>query len=218
VPGGQGLSQYDADLTAATSAAELNDWLDVSGPAWLNHDAWTVADGAWQIPAFSGSHYAFRRYAGKAFNGDGTLPDLYQVTVRIRPTATDGTIAVCPYYLSPTQYCLVLLDRKAKTVSLWEMNGATPTGGTQGTYDLSQNHRGWQPLPGPDPDGAYTIRTKVNAQWHSLAIWVGSSWIDTPKVDSVTSQPHFAAIRSSGLPQEVVGISITKYTDPNQAR
>jgi hypothetical protein len=218
MPSAQEPSQYDADLAAAPDGAELGDWLDVSGPSWLNHAAWTMTDDVWHLPGFSGNQFAFRRYGGNAFHGDGGMPDLYQVVVRIRPTGPDGTIAVCPYYLSPTQYCLVLLDRKAKTVSLWEMNGVTPTSGTKGTYDLSQNHRGWQPLPSPDADGAYTIKTKVNSEWHSLAVWVGTTWIDTPKVDSVTSQPHSAAIRTSGSPQEILGISITKYSDPYQAR
>jgi hypothetical protein len=58
----------------------------------------------------------------------------------------------------------------------------------------------------------------VNAQWHSLAVWVSGVWIDTPKVDSVTNQTHYAAIRTSGRPQEVLDIAITKYTSPDQAR
>jgi hypothetical protein len=170
------------------------------------------------LPDFSGNKYGFRRYSGDAFNGDGLMPDLYQVVFRIKPSGTGGTLAVCPYYQSPTKYSLVLLNRNTNTVSLWEMDGATPTSGTTGTYDLSTNHRGWRPLPSPDADGAYAIKVRVNAQWHSLAVWIGSTWIDTPLVDSVTTQPHGIAIRTSGDPQGVLDVSVTKYTDPNQAR
>jgi hypothetical protein len=203
-----------------SDGAEPTDWQDVTGPDWLSHDPWPVTEKAWQMPAFTGQQYAFRRYGGDAFRGGGAMPDLYQVYIRIRPKEkdADGTIAVCPYYLSPTQYALVLLDLKAKNVSLWEMNGATPTSGIDGAYDLSKNHRGWRPLPSPDHDGGYSIKVKVNTQWNSMAVWVGDTWIDTPKVASVTDQPHYVAVRTSGVPQEILKIGINRFTDPLQAR
>jgi hypothetical protein len=215
---GQGLSQFDTTFATLADGSTPDDWQDVTGPSWLNHDAWPIRGGIWQLPTFNGSQYAFRRYAGGAFQGDGQVPDLYQVEYRIRPTGSGGSIAVCPYYLSPTQYCLVRIDLGAKNVSLWEIDGATPTSGESGTLDLSQNHRGWRPLPAPDSDGAYPIRVRVNTTFHSLALWVDKTWIDNPLVPSVTARPHGIAIRTSGHPQEVLAVSVTTYTDPMKAR
>jgi hypothetical protein len=203
---------------AGTAAAELPDWPDVTGPAWLEHDPWPAANGLWHLPAFTGAQYGFRTYTGAAYRPEGGMPDLYQVTYRIKPTTPGGQIAVLPYYLDPTHYVMVQLDRTNRNVSLWQIDGGTPTSGNAGAIDLSQKFRGWQPLPPPDSDGAYTVRIRVNAIWHSLAVWVGGTWIDTPYVADVRQQAHTIGIRSNGTPQDVTAINVLRYDDPGQAR
>ncbi|MBC7545547.1 MAG: hypothetical protein H7338_22690 [Candidatus Sericytochromatia bacterium] len=194
------------------------DWQEPIGPDWLQHGVWLITDSFWRLPVFTGPRYAMRRYSGSTFGADGRVPNLYEVSFRIKPTVMEGRITVAPYFLDATHYCLVQLDLMNRNVSLWEVNGGTPTSGNQGTVDLSQAHRGWRPLPAPDADGSYTVRTRVNGAWHSLAVWVGSTWIDTPKVDSVDDRPHSVAIRTSGSAQDVLGVRVEGYTDPNQAR
>ncbi|MBC7544426.1 MAG: hypothetical protein H7338_17025, partial [Candidatus Sericytochromatia bacterium] len=185
---------------------------------WLNHEPWIASSGFWQLPAFSSYQYGFRRYAGAAFGADGRTPDLYQVTYRIKPAAGANQIAVLPYYLDPTHYMMVMLNLTNRNVSLWQFDGGTPTSGSTGTTDVSQNFRGWRPLPAPAADGSYMIRVKVNAVWHSLAVWVGGTWIDTPYLPAVNQQPHTIGIRANGAPQGVVSVDVLRYDTPEQAR
>ncbi|MBC7545829.1 MAG: hypothetical protein H7338_24115, partial [Candidatus Sericytochromatia bacterium] len=72
---------------AGTNNQEVADWSDVTGESWLNHEPWIASSGFWQLPAFSSYQYGFRRYAGAAFGADDRMPDLYQVTYRIKPAA-----------------------------------------------------------------------------------------------------------------------------------
>lgn len=216
-PSGSGAARYVAAISAA-EGGELSDWQAVTGPGWLNSEPWTVTGGIWQLPTFSGHRWAFRRYAGDAFGSDGQMPDLYQFSVTVRPQTDAGQIVVVPYYKDPTTYQAVILNLSGKNVSIIEYVGGTPASGASGTYDLSQNHRGWQPLPAPNDDGSYTVRVKVNAQWHSLAVWVNNSWIDTPYVPAVDREPHWVAIRTNGTPQTVLSAEVLRYDDPMEAR